>query len=375
MDYSAYPRFAHWLRQPGFGLAALRLALQVHVEDDLATWPTPALHAAGFSSPAIEVIRTAGLPRAREHREAEWLAREQVLVLSLGDDDYPPLLRQLASPPPWLFLRGTLSALQSPQLAMVGTRKPTPAGVASAHHLARDLSLGGLTITSGLAIGIDTASHRGALEGSGASVAVIGCGPDRVYPHRNRALADQLLAAGGAVVSEFLPGTAPAPANFPRRNRIISGLSLGVLVVEAALPSGSLITAQFAAEQNREVLAMPGSAHSRVSRGSNDLLRHGATLVETPEDVIEALSFHAAWRPRPSSEPPTVATTDPLCNPVLAAIGLEPTSLSIIVERTGLQVSEVAVALMALELDGLIEQSGGCAQRTTSALAGWPPSR
>ena len=230
-----------------------------------------------------------GCPDPRSAAPCEWLLDHDVHVLSTASTAYPPLLRRIACPPPVLFVQGAVAVLSSPQVAVVGSRSPTASGRELASELATGLAQYALTVTSGLALGIDSAAHLGALEAGGASVAVMGTGPDQVYPARHRRLAASLLERGGALVTEFVPGTRPEPANFPRRNRIISGLSLGVLVVEAALPSGSLLTAQRALEQDREVMAVPGPVRSPLTSREwevLDLLCEGRSTDVIAEDLV-----------------------------------------------------------------------------------------
>lgn len=220
--------------------------------------------------------------------ELDWLGEPQHYLLVWPDLDYPPLLREIPDPPVMLYVMGNRRVLSRPQLAIVGSRHPTPMGGENARAFAKSLAGAGLVITSGLALGIDGAAHRGAVEAGGKTIAVVGTGLDRVYPPRHRDLAHDIIRHG-ALVSEFPLGTPPKPENFPARNRLISGLSLGTLVVEAALQSGSLITARLATEQGREVFAIPGSIHSPQSRGCHALIRQGAKLVETAQDILEEL--------------------------------------------------------------------------------------
>ena len=222
-----------------------------------------------------------------------WLEQPGTEIILFNDNSYPPLLKTITDPPPLLFVIGDAAILKQKQLAMVGSRHPTPGGRETAHDFALHLATNGIVITSGLALGIDGASHEGALAAGGLTVAVAGNGLDRVYPARHRELAHR-ISENGALVSEFPPGTAPVASNFPRRNRIISGLSMGVLVVEAALHSGSLITARTAIEQGREVFAVPGSIHNPQAKGCNSLIRQGAKLVETATDIFEELGGFAS---------------------------------------------------------------------------------
>jgi DNA processing protein len=281
-----------------------------------------------------------------------WLEAPGHDMVALDDADYPKSLLEIADPPPVFYCIGRCELLARPALAIVGSRNATPQGVADAQAFARALSAAGLTIISGLALGIDAAAHRGALDGEGSSIAVTGTGPDRVYPAGNRELAHD-LAARGLIVSEFSPGTPPLPQNFPRRNRVVSGLARGVLVIEATISSGSLITARFAGEQGREVFAVPGSIHSPFSKGCHKLLRDGAKLVETAQDVLDELRF-----PRAANSLAVAKTTmaDDNLTPdertVIAALGHAPAAVDALVARSGLGPEVVAAALLALELAG-----------------------
>jgi DNA processing protein len=280
-----------------------------------------------------------------------------------ADPDYPPLLRQIPDPPLALYVIGDRAAPGRPQLAIVGSRNPTPAGRENARAFARHLAGAGLAITSGLALGIDGAAHRGALEaGGGTTLAVVATGLDRVYPARHRELAHE-IARAGALVSEFPLGVPPLPENFPIRNRVISGMALGVLVVEAAPGSGSLITARLATDQGREVFAIPGSIHSPLSRGCHALIRQGAKLVETANDILEELGVLAqaaadsAVAPLPADLPAPMAQ-------LLGHLGHDPANVDQLVERSGLTTEAVSSMLLQLELQGLVEAgAGGTFQR------------
>lgn len=280
----------------------------------------------------------------------------RIHAIALTDPDYPPLLYDISAPPPILFVDGNLNALALPQLAIVGTRRPTVGGSETAHEFARFLVQNGFAVVSGLALGIDTAAHSGALAGQGVTLAILGSGLDRVYPARNRALAQEIVAAGGAVVSEYLPGTAPEASNFPRRNRIISGLSLGTMVVEATVKSGSLITARYALEQQREVFAVPGSIHNPMSRGCHSLIRAGASLVETAQDIVTELGGGLAYLKEQ-------AANNTLQNSpqhwLLEHLGFDPVSLDTLVSRSEAPVEQVTSELLGLELEGLVSQRGG----------------
>ncbi len=306
-----------------------------------------------------------GADAARVEKVRAWLAQEPTHHFVVWTDaDYPPLLREIPDPPIALYVLGNRAALTSPQLAIVGSRNPTPAGLANAQAFARALAAAGLTVTSGLALGIDGAAHRGALDGGGATIAVCGTGLDRVYPARHRELAHAIVG-NGALISEFALGTSPLPHNFPIRNRLISGLALGTLVVEAALESGSLITARLALEQGREVFAIPGSIHAPQSRGCHALIRQGAKLVENANDVLEELGALAQFA---RQHAPTSATTTSALSVeaarLLDHLGHDPETLDALIERSGLTADVVSSMLGALELEGLVAaMPGGRFQR------------
>jgi DNA processing protein len=295
-----------------------------------------------------------------------WLEREGHHFVPLGTAAYPPLLAEVSDAPVGLFVRGDPTVLSLPQLAIVGSRNPTAGGRDHAANFAAHLARCGLAITSGLAMGIDAAAHRGALDAEAITIAVCGTGLDIDYPPANSALAEA-IATRGALVSEFPLGTPPLKHNFPRRNRIISGLALGTLVVEAALRSGSLITARLAAEQGREVFAIPGSIHNPLTRGCHQLIRQGAKLVETGDDIfaeLRALAGVLASAVRaPVPGPQNFATAGPVLDKgyeiLLDALGFEPASVDVLVERTGLAADEVAAMLLILELDGRLESRPG----------------
>jgi DNA processing protein len=290
-------------------------------------------------------------------------------IITLQDAAYPERLHHIPDPPPVLFVRGQCAALHHPQLAMVGSRNPSAGGRRLAEDFACRLAQAGLVITSGLALGIDAHSHRGALDGQGWTVAVAGTGSDRIYPARHRDLALEIVD-NGAIVTEFPPGTPPLAGNFPRRNRIISGLSLGTLVVEAAPRSGSLITARLAAEQGREVFAIPGSIHNPLARGCHHLLRQGAKLVETLDDILEELiplvSLSNLQQATIRVDEP--ATTEMPANngseSLLENMGFEPISIDEMIERSGLTAEAVSSMLLTLELQGCVTSTGGLYSRT-----------
>jgi DNA processing protein len=295
----------------------------------------------------------------------DWLTGEGHQLVTWDDPDYPSALLELNDAPPVFFFVGQRELLSRPALAVVGSRNATPQGLDNARAFAAALSQAGVTIISGMALGIDAAAHEGGLTGAGSSLAVIGTGPDRVYPARNHALAHRLAGKGG-ILSEFLPGTPPLPANFPRRNRIISGLAQGVLVVEATLSSGSLITARLAGEQGREVFAVPGSIHSPFSKGCHKLIREGAKLVETAQDILDELPLLRQASPlslteqTPSgavvqnSEIDKSGATDKNATGLLAALGHDPVDLDTLVKRTGHSAETLQAELVMLELQGRI---------------------
>jgi DNA processing protein len=279
-----------------------------------------------------------------------WLDQPGNSLMTLADPDYPRAWLEIADPPAMLYCKGQRHWLSQPALAVVGSRNATPQGVRDAEAFAHALSDAGLTIVSGLALGIDAAAHRGGLAGAGSSVAIVGTGLDRIYPARNKALAHQ-LAGNGIIVSEFALGTPPLPGHFPRRNRLISGLSRGVLVVEAAPDSGSLITARVAIEQGRDVFAIPGSIHSPLARGCHALIKQGAKLVESAADILDEL----AWQQRLTPPAYPEATVDPVLN----ALDGAPTTLDTLAQRTGLTLDALSAKLLTLELDGQIASLPG----------------
>lgn len=285
-----------------------------------------------------------------------WLEGPGCQVLCLSSPAYPALLRDIPDPPALLYLQGNAQLLHDPQLAMVGTRHPGPHGAATARQFARSFAESGLVVTSGMALGIDGACHQGALDAGGQTIAVWGTGLDNCYPKRHRTLASAIVEGGGLLVSEQPPDAPPHAGQFPRRNRIISGLSLGTLVVEASLNSGSLITARLALEQNREVFAMPGSIHSTQARGCHQLLRDGAHLVETVRDVLEVLRLplRAAIEAHSDSSQSVIAEPP---SPLWPLLDHNPVSVDWLGERSGLPVERVMQELLELELDGHVQHT------------------
>ena len=376
-----------WLRltlTPGIGNgAARRLLARFGLPQAIFQQTEAALQ---LCVPAAQAKALREIPQGWEalwQTTAQWLANAAPqgparAIVSLGDLRYPQALLDTEDPPLLLYLMGPASLLQHQPfpsdrcLAVVGSRNPTAQGAENARLFARALCGAGLTIVSGLALGVDAAAHEGALEAAisagtmAATIAVVGTGLDRVYPRKNLDLAHR-IAANGLIVSEYPLGTPPLPANFPKRNRIISGLSQGTLVVEAAVASGSLITARMAAEQGREVFAIPGSIHAPQSRGCHALIRQGAKLVESAQDVLEELKIPATTVPGLPHEgvnAPGAAASDETEDPVLAALGYDPMGLDALIARTGMDASTLQVALLELELDGRIARlPGGLFQR------------
>ena len=309
---------------------------------------------------ALPAKQREGFNRPPEHLEdliakaGAWLQQPGHDLLVLGDADYPARLLATADPPLLLWLQGRRELLGTPSIAIVGSRNPTAQGGDNARAFARALARAGYTIVSGLALGVDAAAHEGALDAGGATIAVVGTGLDQVYPRRNEKLAARLLAGGGLIVSEYSLGTPVLPGNFPKRNRIIAGLTQGCLVVEAAVQSGSLITARQAVEAGREVFAIPGSIHSPQARGCHALIRQGAKLVESAEDVLEELPPLGAV-----SAAPDIEETPHEQQALLDAMGFDPVSLDALMARCGWPAAELSAALLELELDGHVARLAG----------------
>ncbi len=350
-----------WLKLslvPGLGSADLRRLLTAFGGPEQTLAASRAALARHVADPVAAAIKQGG-PDEAFASVCAWLEQPDNSVLTLADSDYPRLLLQIPDPPPLLYVKGRAELLSGPALAVVGSRHATTQGLANAESFARTFSDAGLTVVSGLALGVDGAAHRGGLAGAASSVAVLGTGADIVYPARHRTLAHE-LAGRGALVSEFPLGTRPLAAHFPRRNRLISGLSLGCLVVEAAADSGSLITARLAAEQGREVFAIPGSIHSPLAKGCHALIKQGAKLVESARDILEELHLSAP-------APETTAASDTIdarARTLLAALGHDPCDPDTLAARCGLSAAETAALLTQLELEGHIASiPGGLFQR------------
>ena len=326
---------------------------------------------------ASAALGAAAIDRARTDAQLDqqWLNDTGACVLSIRDPRYPPLLQRLAGAPFLLFVRGDADALWTPQLAIVGSRQGTAGGLATARDFAATFVSRGFAVVSGLAAGIDAAAHQGAIDAGGTTVAVLGTGLDRIYPARNADLA-RAIALHGALVTEFPPRTPARKENFPRRNRVISGLSLGTLVVEASLGSGSLITARVAAEQGREVFAIPGSIHNPLAKGCHQLIRDGVKLVETAQEVIDELQplvrewadtlgpLEVRAAPSESSGRPAPNLDDADYQALRKALGHDPVALDALVERTGLTVPVLSSMLLRMELEGeVVANPGGTYSR------------
>jgi len=348
---------------PGLGPDAAQRLLQAFARpEDILAAHNAQLEPVVGASLARAIVQ--GVDAAALKPGLDWLAQPDNHLVTWDDPAYPAALRDLAAPPAWLYVKGDPAWLCRPMLAIVGSRHASPQGLRDAEAFARTLSEAGLTIVSGLASGIDTAAHVGGLAGLASSVAVVGTGLDRVYPARNKALAHR-LAAEGAIVSEFSIGTPPKSGHFPRRNRIISGLSLGVLVIEAALESGSLITARLASEQGREVFALPGSIHSTLAKGCHRLIKQGAKLVESAADVLEELGrILPTALPTPLPAASQVAARMGAGDALLEMLAGGPLILDQLASRLGLTVEDVSVKLLAAEMDGAVAKlPGGLYQR------------
>lgn len=370
-----------WLtlwRTPGVGSAVFEILFEHYRDSPHAIFSENKEHLLelGVHPKSISAIAQLGnQPHKAAEYDVEWLAQDNHHLLHIASDLYPPLLKETVNAPALLFVQGDPSALLTPQVAIVGSRHASTLGKDTAFQFAKQLSKTGLTITSGLALGIDTHSHEGALASQGKTVAVLGTGADVIYPAQNKKLAQRIIEEGGAIISETPLGTPAQPALFPQRNRIISGLSLGVLVVEAAVRSGSLITARLASEQGREVFAIPGSIHNAMHKGCHKLIRDGATLVETADDIVESLNSLAQFqlealqnvKEKISTNDSEKIKLDNKTKAILKNIGFEPTPIDIIVERCNLSAAETSSLLMSLELEGLIAAEAGGYTKTTKS--------
>lgn len=371
---------ANWLRLmqiPGVGPdTARRLLSAFGLPENILSAGFSALQKVAPERIAYAIVDT---PSAQDQeqidRAIEWATQDGNRILTLADADYPPALLDISDPPILLYAKGNINLLANASLAVVGSRNATAQGISNAEKFSEALAHAGLTIISGMALGIDTAAHQGALlackKGTIAStIAVIGTGADLVYPARNRKLAHQ-IAETGCIISEHPLGTPAIASNFPRRNRIISGLARGVLVIEAALQSGSLITARMAAEQGREVFAIPGSIHSPLSKGCHQLIKQGAKLVESAQDILEELKYEVppSAKANDTIEAATEkassnAQSDNAAHTILQAMGFDPVTPDALAQRCQLDIAVLNAKLLVLELDGDVEQlSGGLYQR------------
>jgi DNA processing protein len=348
------------LRTPGLGCRTFLKLLETHTPSQIFAESSAALRKLGIKNDHIAAITHPNWSLIES--DLAWLNQPDNHALTLNDASYPPQLKEIADPPPLLFVRGNPALLARPQIAIVGSRNPSNLGVETALAFAKTLALHGFVITSGLALGIDAAGHQGALAANGYTIAVAGTGLDRVYPARHHELAIR-IAETGAIVSELPPGTLAKAGNFPRRNRIISGLCQGLLVVEAARESGSLITARLALEQNRDVFAIPGSIHNPLARGCNALIRDGAKLVETTQDILEEFSqFNQHVENNAAINLQT--TLDLEQQKLLNRVMFSPTSIDKLVAESGFSVESISSMLLILELQGYIEaNAGGCYTR------------
>jgi len=365
-ELDAWIALAH---RPGLGRDSLRKLLAAFGSPRaVLAAPASALRSVLGPRAAVEAFVASdaeALPRIKAARA--WLAAKgNRRVLALGEEDYPDLLLQTADPPLLLYLEGSATALQRPALAIVGSRQATPQGRQNAHDFAREMAGRGWVIVSGLATGIDAAAHEGALHAGGQTIAVVGTGLDQVYPAEHRSLAER-IAERGLLVSEYALGTPPRAKNFPQRNRIIATLTRGTLVVEAAVQSGSLITARLAADAGREVFTIPGSIHSPQSRGCHSLLKQGAKLVEKVDDLLEELDHPHPGQGRAGvADDLADATTS--ADPVLRALGHDPSTLDALMARCGWPAPEINARLLELELAGQVARlPGGLFQRIESA--------
>ena len=373
-ELEAWYRLAHC---PGLGRAAARALLAAFGGPEAVCRASPAQWRSVVGEARVKAL-VDGLPALDAgwaHALGWWRSGDSRCVTALGDADYPQALLRTEDPPLLLYVEGRVAALRGELLAIIGSRQPTPQGARDARDFASHLGGAGWTVVSGLARGIDAAAHDGALAAGALTVAVVGTGLDQTYPRAHTTLARR-IAGQGAVISEFPPGTPPLAQNFPSRNRIIAGLTRGTLVVEAALQSGSLITARLAAEAGREVFAIPGSIHSPLSRGCHALIRQGAKLVESAADILEELPTSPATggigRPAGMEAGSATGTRDgagaphtrPVQDPVLEALGAEPTTLDAISARTGWTAAALGAKLLELELCGEVARMpGGLFQR------------
>jgi len=379
-DPRFYPLFLHRLPHVGASTYNRLVALFGSAEEVLQQSPDnlkPHLEAETLTAILASQSNCVVSPTGQTVlKSLDWLdANPDVRWLMLGDSVYPELLSQIPKAPPLVFVRGDVHVLSLPQIAIVGSRNPTGGGHENAQRFAEFLAANGFVITSGLALGVDAAAHEGALAAQGKTLAVMGTGIDLVYPARHRNLAQRIIEQGGALISELPLGSSAKAANFPQRNRIISGLSWGVLVVEAALQSGSLITAKVALQQNREVFAIPGSIHNPLARGCHQLIRQGATLVETGQDIVDQLAGMLGYErehlqkmqqkagKNTELDMQSLAELSPSEQQLIHVMGYDPVAIDELVERTGIAVGSVAAQMIGLEIKGFVQQLGVGYQR------------
>lgn len=358
MKFSSNPQVKYWLalaRIPGVGPQTCRRLLAHFSIEDLFQASRASLLAVGVSEKLVDALQNP--PWQSVEQDLQWLALPENHVITIEDEGYPVQLTEIADPPPLLFVKGNPQLLGMPQIAMVGSRNPSIVGLSVAAEFAGAIAEAGYVVTSGMALGIDAAAHQGVLDAGGYTIAVAGTGLDRVYPARHKALAGE-IAGKGALVSEFPLGTNAKAGHFPRRNRIISGLCQGLLVVEAAAQSGSLITARLALDQNREVFAIPGSIHNPLARGCNALIRQGAKLVETVEDIFEELGqYNQIYKCADAQITQTVLDLEQ--QNLLNLVPYSPITVDNLVQASGYSVEIVSSILLFLELQGYIAAAPG----------------
>lgn len=353
-------QIAAWHRTPSLTGKLWRYLID-HSDEQPDTWPASRWQAAGADpARAGDIVRE--LNQSDLAPIQKILDQHAIQVVTIHDPAYPSLLKEIHYPPPVLYVRGNTEALHHTALAVVGTRRPTLYGLDSAKQLVEPVARQGISIVSGLALGIDAVAHRAALSQHGPTVAVLGCGVDRVYPWQHRELADQMIAEQGAIISEFPLGAEPERHHFPQRNRIISGLSRAVLLVEAGEKSGALITAKFAVEQNREVLIVPGNITSPQSVGPLNWLKLGATAVTSAADILAVYSLSSTITPKPKNIPPL---DDPIEAAIVHHLQSGPHHIDSLSETCRLDTSVISAALSLLELRGLIRHNGGMVYRLT----------